>query len=172
MDAARLSKIVTPKREKVIKDCFLEWDKGKKGFLNKHETNCAFLELFGCKLIQVCTGPGLYDENQSFKDSATSWLLKCEHTTDRRSMYSSSSSFSSLSFSETLSQTLQSELEKLFEDGKEEGVEDESNEVVVGLAFAKFDQAVREKFYLQDRDEEIRNAFKAFDTQGKISGVL
>ena len=78
----------------------------------------------------------------------------------------------SLSFSETLSQTLQSELEKLFEDGKEEGVEDESNEVVVGLAFAKFDQAVREKFYLQDRDEEIRNAFKAFDTQGKISAVL
>ena len=51
-------------------------------------------------------------------------------------------------------------------------MEDESNEVVVGLAFAKFDQAVREKFYLQDRDEEIRNAFKAFDTQGKISAVL
>ena len=50
----------------------------------------------------------------------------------------------------------QSELERLFEE-----VEDES-----GLSLAKFRLHCRQRFLLEDKDEQIRLAFKAFDSSG------
>jgi len=43
---------VNPKKEKLVKEAFRDWDKGEKGGLTRHEANCALLSLFGCKPIE------------------------------------------------------------------------------------------------------------------------
>ena len=156
--SARVDKIVDLKKARLMRETFEDWDRDGKGFLTRHEFSCALLSLFGCKPMEVRVvecATGLPETNQPIDRPTES---ERERLTER--LTPSSSTTNPLVSNATFPDGTKSELAKAFERSGAEAS-------VGGLPLSKFEEYCRVRLLLQDRDEEIRHAFKAFDSEGR-----